>query len=66
MTPNAFIGKKAKPTTADLSAALAPSKELRDELLKDLAKQCKLVATPKALAFALKLPVQPTSTPCSN
>jgi hypothetical protein len=43
MTPNAFIGKKAKPTRADLTAALGESKELWDELLKNLANQCKLV-----------------------
>jgi Protein of unknown function (DUF3788) len=60
MTPNAFIGKKAKPTTADLTAALGPSKELWDELLKNLAKQCKLVDhewnsySPKA-GWALRL-----------
>ena len=43
MTPNAFISKKAQPSTADFSAARGPSKELWDELLKDLAEQCKLV-----------------------
>jgi len=39
MLPNAFIGRTSKPTDADLSAALGPSKALWDQLVDDLAKE---------------------------
>ena len=37
MEPNAFIGKSRKPTDADLTVALGPSKKLWDELVSPLA-----------------------------
>lgn len=37
MLTNAFIGKTAKPTDADLSAALGPAKATWDQLLSELA-----------------------------
>ena len=43
MTPKAFIGRKAKPTTARLIAALGERRELRDQLRESLAKQSKIV-----------------------
>jgi hypothetical protein len=39
---NAFIGKPAAPTDAELSAELASSKALWDRLLADLARACNL------------------------
>ena len=37
MTENAFIGKKNKPTDAELRDALGPSKAVWDQLLTELA-----------------------------
>lgn len=39
MLTNAFIGKKEKPTDADLAAALGPAKPAWDRLLSDLAQE---------------------------
>lgn len=38
MEPNAFIGKKEKPTDAELTAALGKSKKLWDQLVDALAE----------------------------
>ena len=40
MEPNAFIGKKTKPTDADVSKALGPAKALWDQVIEDLKKDC--------------------------
>ncbi len=40
MEPNAFIGKKTKPTDADVSKALGPSKVLWDQVIDQLKKDC--------------------------
>jgi len=39
MLPNAFIGKKDKPSTAELDAALGPAKSLWDRLVAVLADE---------------------------
>src|SRR5574340_223465 len=39
MLPNAFIGKRTKPTDKELSEALGPARELWDHLLADLARE---------------------------
>src|SRR5208282_6886827 len=39
MLPNAFIDKSKKPTAAELTAALGPSKSLWDQLLAGLADE---------------------------
>lgn len=39
MLPNAFIGRKEKPSTAELDAALGPAKPLWDRLLAGLADE---------------------------
>ena len=40
MEPNAFIGKKTKPTDADVAKALGPAKALWDEVIDALKKDC--------------------------
>ncbi len=40
MPPNAFIGKRKKPTVAELAAALGPAKAVWDQLLAVLARDC--------------------------
>ena len=40
MEPNAFIGKKTKPTETELSKALGPAKELWDQVINDLGEEC--------------------------
>ncbi len=39
MRTNAFIGKKARPTGAELAAALGPAQATWDKLLSDLAQE---------------------------
>lgn len=40
MEPNAFIGKKSKPTNVELSKALGPAKTLWDQIIADLKIEC--------------------------
>ncbi len=40
MEPNAFVGKKTKPTEADIAKALGPAKELWDRVIAELKKDC--------------------------
>lgn len=40
MEPNVFIGKKTKPTDADVSKALGPAKVLWDQVIDVLKKDC--------------------------
>ena len=40
LNPNAFIGKKTKPTEAELAAALGSAKAVWDELVAGLASEC--------------------------
>src|SRR6476619_2043498 len=40
MEPNAFVGKKTKPTASELVKALGPAKVLWDQILNDLKKEC--------------------------
>jgi hypothetical protein len=42
MLENAFIGKLKKPTSADVSAVLGPSKALWDDLVADVKDVCKI------------------------
>jgi hypothetical protein len=40
LEPNAFVGKKTKPTAADLTKALGPAKALWDQILDELKEEC--------------------------
>ncbi len=40
MEPNAFIGRKTKPTDADVSKVLGSSKALWDQVIDELKKEC--------------------------
>jgi hypothetical protein len=40
MEPNAFIGKKRKPTKGELTKALGPAKALWDQIISDLDEEC--------------------------
>ena len=40
MEPNAFIGKKTKPTDADVAKALGSAKALWDQVIDELKKDC--------------------------
>jgi hypothetical protein len=42
MRENAFIGRVKKPTSADVSVALGPSKALWDNLIADVKNECKI------------------------
>jgi hypothetical protein len=55
MPPNAFIGKREKPTDAELAAALGPTQALWDQLLADLALDPEWNAYSPKAGWALRL-----------
>jgi hypothetical protein len=40
MEPNAFVGKKSKPTESQLALVLGPSKSLWDQIIEELSNEC--------------------------